>query len=202
MPTKFNYAYWIIPETTFNFFTYIYKSIPALVSGVCVNDGLLNIWVLSQNLPLFFGFLRYHLNYSYLVDLLAIDFIDPLNQIVILVLIRRSTFSSINPDSGFIVRVSSGGCHVPSIQKLYPSVTWLEREVWDLFGVYFSNHSDLRRILTDYGFSGHPFQKNFPLSGYVELRYDAASQRILLEPVELTQEYRVFDFISPWAIYT
>ncbi|MBL4721776.1 MAG: NADH-quinone oxidoreductase subunit C [Alphaproteobacteria bacterium] len=87
---------------------------------------------------------------------------------------------------------------VPSIAKIFPTAGWFEREVWDLFGVYFSNHPDLRRILTDYGFDGHPLRKDFPLTGHVEVRYDDEQQRVVYEPVELTQSFRAFDFTSPW----
>jgi NADH/F420H2 dehydrogenase subunit C len=87
---------------------------------------------------------------------------------------------------------------VESATTLFGGANWLEREIWDMFGVFFTDHPDLRRILTDYGFDGHPLRKDFPLSGYVEVRYDDESRRVLLEPVSLTQEYRYFDFISPW----
>jgi NADH-quinone oxidoreductase subunit C len=87
---------------------------------------------------------------------------------------------------------------VPSAVGLYSSAGWWEREVWDLFGIYFSDNPDLRRILTDYGFEGHPLRKDFPLTGYVELRYDEDQKRVVYEPVRLTQEFRSFDFLSPW----
>ena len=87
---------------------------------------------------------------------------------------------------------------VPSATGLYSSAGWWEREVWDLFGIYFSDNSDLRRILTDYGFEGHPLRKDFPLTGYVELRYDDDQKRVVYEPVRLKQEFRSFDFLSPW----
>jgi len=85
-----------------------------------------------------------------------------------------------------------------SCSDIFCGANWLEREIWDLYGVFFSNHPDLRRILTDYGFDGHPMRKDFPLSGYFEVRYDDDSRKVLLEPVQLTQEFRYFDFISPW----
>ncbi|RJF87466.1 NADH-quinone oxidoreductase subunit C [Oleomonas cavernae] len=87
---------------------------------------------------------------------------------------------------------------VPSATALYPTADWFEREAWDLFGIFFADHPDLRRILTDYGFEGHPLRKDFPLTGYVELRYDEEQKRVVYEPVKLTQEFRRFDFMSPW----
>lgn len=91
---------------------------------------------------------------------------------------------------------------VDSLCDVYPSANWLEREVFDLYGVYFNNHPDLRRILTDYGFEGHPLRKDFPLTGYVELRYDQDQKRCVYEPVKLTQDFRTFDFLSPWEAMT
>jgi NADH-quinone oxidoreductase subunit C len=87
---------------------------------------------------------------------------------------------------------------VPSVCGLWPCATWWEREAYDLFGITFSGQSDLRRILTDYGFVGHPLRKDFPLTGYVEVRYDEERRQVIYEPVKLTQDYRRFDFISPW----
>lgn len=87
---------------------------------------------------------------------------------------------------------------VPSIAVLYPAANWFEREVWDMYGVFFDEHPDLRRILTDYGFEGHPLRKDFPLTGHVEVRYDDEQKRVVYEPVRLTQDFRSFDFLSPW----
>jgi NADH-quinone oxidoreductase subunit C len=87
---------------------------------------------------------------------------------------------------------------VPSIIGVHPSANWFEREVFDMFGILFSGHPDLRRILTDYGFRGYPLRKDFPTTGYTEVRYDEAQKRVVYEPVRLVQEYRQFDFMSPW----
>jgi NADH-quinone oxidoreductase subunit C len=87
---------------------------------------------------------------------------------------------------------------VPSVASIYRSAGWFEREAWDLYGIFFSDHDDLRRLLTDYGFEGHPMRKDFPLTGYVEVRYDEEQKRVVYEKVKLTQEFRTFDFLSPW----
>ena len=91
---------------------------------------------------------------------------------------------------------------VSSVTSVYSAANWWEREVWDMFGIFFTNHPDLRRILTDYGFEGFPLRKEFPLTGYVEVRYDEAQKRVVCEPIELAQEFRKFDFTSPWNGFT
>ncbi len=91
---------------------------------------------------------------------------------------------------------------VPSVHTIWPVATWWEREAWDLYGIVFSGQPDLRRILTDYGFEGHPLRKDFPLTGYVEVRYDPERGQVVYEPVRLTQDFRNFDFLSPWEAMT
>ncbi len=90
---------------------------------------------------------------------------------------------------------------VPSVLSVYPGALWFEREAYDMYGIIFEGHPDLRRLLTDYGFEGHPLRKDFPLTGYVEVRYDDAQKRVVYEPVKLNQEFRQFDFLSPWDGY-
>jgi NADH-quinone oxidoreductase subunit C len=87
---------------------------------------------------------------------------------------------------------------VPSVHGIWPCATWFEREAWDMYGIVFSGQPDLRRLLTDYGFEGHPLRKDFPLTGYVEVRYDEERKAVVYEPVKLTQDFRSFDFLSPW----
>ena len=87
---------------------------------------------------------------------------------------------------------------VPSVAAVFPNADWFEREAWDMYGIFFSDHPDLRRLLTDYGFEGYPLRKDFPLTGYVEMRYDEEQKRVVYEPVKLRQDFRSWDFLRPW----
>lgn len=134
------------------------------------------------------------LKFSQLIDLTAVDYPDnPLrfNLIYVFLSIEFNTRLIVNT---FIPEDMS----VDSITSLFPCANWYEREVWDLFGISFKNHPDLRRLLTDYGFSGYPLRKDFPLSGNIEVRYDMSTKKVVYEPVKLTQDFREFDFESPW----
>ena len=134
------------------------------------------------------------LKFSQLIDLTAVDYPDnPLrfNLIYIFLSIEFNTRLIVNT---FIPEDMS----IDSITSLFPCANWYEREVWDLFGISFKNHPDLRRLLTDYGFSGYPLRKDFPLSGNIEVRYDMSTKKVVYEPVKLTQDFREFDFESPW----
>ncbi|WP_272877186.1 NADH-quinone oxidoreductase subunit C [Roseomonas marmotae] len=97
-----------------------------------------------------------------------------------------------------VIVTTDANAPVPSVSSIWPCATWYEREIWDMFGVIFDGQSDLRRILTDYGFEGHPLRKDFPLTGFVEVRYDPERQAVVYEPVKLQQDFRNFDFLSPW----
>ena len=101
-----------------------------------------------------------------------------------------------------VIVTADAATPVPSVHTIWPVATWWEREAWDLFGIVFSGLPDLRRILTDYGFEGHPLRKDFPLTGYVEMRYDEDRKAVVYEPVKLTQDFRSFDFLSPWEALT
>jgi NADH-quinone oxidoreductase subunit C len=101
-----------------------------------------------------------------------------------------------------VVVTTNAETPVASVHAIWPSATWWEREAWDLYGIIFSGQPDLRRILTDYGFEGHPLRKDFPLTGYIEVRYDEDRKAVVYEPVKLTQDFRNFDFLSPWEAIT
>ena len=132
--------------------------------------------------------------FTTLIDITAIDYPQKLKRFRLVY-----HFLSMNQNRRLRVLVSiSEGEVVPSIVGIHSSANWFEREVFDMYGIYFSGHPDLRRILTDYGFSGHPLRKDFPTTGYVEVRYDETKKQVVYEPTNLTQEYRQFDFLSPW----
>jgi NADH-quinone oxidoreductase subunit C len=106
---------------------------------------------------------------------------------------------SLRHNSRILVKVATDEATiVPSVTGVFSGANWFEREVWDMYGIPFADHPDLRRILSDYGFDGHPLRKDFPLTGYVEVRYDIEKKRVVYEPVSLPQEFRKFDFLSPW----
>ena len=134
------------------------------------------------------------LRFEQLVDLCGVDWPDREERFDV---VYNLLSVSLNQRLRVIVPASET-TPVPSVHEVWPVATWWERETWDLFGVVFSGQPDLRRILTDYGFEGHPLRKDFPLTGFVEVRYDDELKRVVYEPVRLTQEFRNFDFLSPW----
>ena len=133
-------------------------------------------------------------HFEILIDICGVDYPqrDPRFDIV---------YHLLSVSNNMRIRVKAGveeEGSILSVSALYSTAGWFERELWDLFGIYVTGHPDLRRLLTDYGFEGHPLRKDFPLTGYVELRYDDEQKRVVYEPVKLTQEFRSFDFMSPW----
>lgn len=132
--------------------------------------------------------------FKQLVDICAVDYPGRANRFEVIY-----NLLSYRHNKRLRVRVHVGeGVNVPTVTGLFRCALWLEREVWDLFGIPFEGHPDLRRLLTDYDFDGHPLRKDFPLTGFVEVRYDADQQKVVYEPVNLQQAYRTFDFESPW----
>ncbi|MCU9847128.1 NADH-quinone oxidoreductase subunit C [Defluviimonas sp. WL0024] len=158
--------------------------------------GELNVTVTVAGLVNFVEFLRADRNcrFSTLVDITAVDYPERAQRFDVVY-----HFLSMYQNARIRVRVQVREDEmVPSIIGIHPSANWFEREVYDMFGVIFTGHPDMRRILTDYGFRGHPLRKDFPTTGYTEVRYDEALKRVVYEPVKLTQDYRQFDFMSPW----
>ncbi len=158
--------------------------------------GELNVTVTLAGLVNFVEFLRADrtCRFSTLVDITAVDYPERAQRFDVVY-----HFLSMYRNARIRVRVQVREDEmVPSITGVHPSANWFEREVFDMFGILFSGHPDLRRILTDYGFRGYPLRKDFPTTGYTEVRYDEALKRVVYEPVKLTQDYRQFDFMSPW----
>jgi len=134
------------------------------------------------------------LKFNQLIDLTAVDYPNKKNRFEMVYILLSVEFNFRIIIKFFINENES----VDSITNLFPAANWYEREVWDLFGIAFNNHPDLRRLLTDYGFIGHPLRKDFPLSGNVEVKYDLNEKKVVYEPVNLTQSFREFEFESPW----
>ncbi len=133
-------------------------------------------------------------SFKLLLDVCGVDYPDRAERFEIVY-----NLLSLNHNHRVRVKVSTDDATpVPTVSAVFSTANWFEREVWDLYGVFFDNHPDLRRIMTDYGFQGHPLRKDFPLTGYVEPRYDNELKRVIYEPVKLVQEFRSFDFLSPW----
>lgn len=168
----------------------------AIIEATELSHGELVVRVRRESLPAMLSFLHDDANcqFKMLMDISGADYptraerFEVVYQLLSLQLNQRIT-----------VKVRTDGQQpIPSVVHLFPSAGWYEREAWDLYGVFFAGNPDLRRILTDYGFSGHPMRKDFPLTGFVEMRYDEVQKRVIYEPVKLPQAYRNFDYLSPW----
>tara|TARA_B100001029_G_scaffold115750_1_gene95813 strand:- start:2617 stop:3249 length:633 start_codon:yes stop_codon:yes gene_type:complete len=160
-----------------------------------VGDQLVAI-VEKEDIAKFLVFLRDDVNcqFKQLMDICGVDYPERPQRFEVV----YNLLSLVHNNRVTVKVMLDDNSSIPSVSKVFSSADWWEREIWDLFGIFFSGHPDLRRILTDYGFDGHPLRKDFPLTGYVEVRYDDAQKRVVYEPVKLTQEYRDFDFLSPW----
>ena len=169
---------------------------PDCVLGWDVAYGELNVDVALSNIVAFVEWLKTDATckFNTLVDITAVDYPERAKRFDVVY-----HFLSMYQNHRIRVRVATREEDVvPSITPVHPSANWFEREVFDMFGILFSGHPDLRRLLTDYGFRGHPLRKDFPTTGYTEVRYDEEQKRVVYEPVKLVQEYRQFDFMSPW----
>lgn len=175
---------------------YIATSLPEEVTRTSVAYGELTVWIEREAPIKTMTFLRDDQNchFKQLIDITAVDYPE-----------REARFEvvyhllSLKHNQRVRVKLpATEDSPVESVTGIYSAAGWFEREVWDLYGVFFANHPDLRRILTDYGFEGHPLRKDFPLTGFVEVRYDEDEKRVVYEPVKLTQEFRSWDFMSPW----
>lgn len=165
------------------------------VTSKTIGDDLV-IYSDAKNIDAVLTFLRddVRCQYKVLVDIAGVDYPEKEKRFEVVY-----NLLSIRYNERIRVKVSAAeGELVQTATGVFSAAGWYEREVWDMYGVYFAGHPDLRRILTDYGFSGHPQRKDFPLTGYVEVHYDAEKERIVYEPVKLDQEFRTFDFESPW----
>jgi NADH-quinone oxidoreductase subunit C len=175
---------------------YIQSRQPDAVSAATVAHGELTLQISLSGVPALVRFLKLDetCRFSSLVDITAIDHPERARRFEVV-----WHFLSMYRNHRIRLKAQVREDEmVPSITAEHPSANWFEREVFDMFGILFSGHPDLRRILTDYGFRGHPLRKDFPTTGYVEVRYDEAAKRVIYEPVTLVQEYRQFDFMSPW----
>jgi len=169
------------------------RTIPGWLTSVEISgDSEISIKIKPEFTLEFFQFIRDYSNTQtkILVDLTATDFSTHF-EIVTHVL-------SVNQQKHIRVKTPLTSDFVQSLSKLYPAAGWFEREVYDLFGILFINHKDLRAILTDYGFEGHPFRKDYPLSGFSEVQYNNTKKRVINKDLEFSQEFRSFDFVSPW----
>ena len=172
----------------------IKSALGAAVVESVVARGELTIEVTAADLVKAMAYLQGAGEFKILVDLCGVDWPQ-----------REKRFDvvyhllSLTRNARLRVKAKVGeGESIPSVISVYPAAGWFERETFDMYGVAFSDHPDMRRILTDYGFSGYPLRKDFPLTGYVELRYDDELKRVVYQPVQLVQEFRDFDFMSPW----
>ncbi len=171
-------------------------ALPQAVTAVGIGHGELTIHIRASHVVAVLGYLRNDPNcrFSQLIDITAADYPGRAERFDLI-------YHLLSVHQNQRVRVKAPiaeDAAAPSAIGLFACANWYEREVFDMFGIAFTGHPDLRRLLTDYGFEGHPLRKDFPLTGFVQVRYDDERKRVVNEPVQLTQEFRAFDFVSPW----
>ena len=172
----------------------ISESISVWLLGATEAHGEVSFRVKRDDIARVLETLRDDHAYQQLMEIAGVDYPDRAERFEVVYMLQ-----SLTKNHRVMVKCSaSEDTPVPTVTTLWPNAGWLEREVFDMYGVTFAGNPDLRRILTDYGFEGHPFRKDFPMTGYTELRYSEEEKRVVYEPVELAQEMRSFDFLSPW----
>jgi NADH-quinone oxidoreductase subunit C len=169
-------------------------ALSALIAESKIANGELTITVEPGHLLSVLGWLQWQGEFKILVDLCGVDWPQRAKRFDVV----YHLLSLVNNQRIRVKTMLGEGDAVASCARVYPAANWFEREAFDMYGIAFDEHPDLRRILTDYGFSGYPLRKDFPLTGYVELRYDEELKRVVYQPVQLVQEFRDFDFMSPW----
>ena len=180
----------------YEFLKILNTSLPSLIQKSSISKREICIYTTPESLVKLLTFLKFNTQtrYKTLIDITAVDFPDREKRFEVVYLLL-----SVSKNTRLKIKVCVDELtSLPSVVDLYPAAGWAERETWDMFGIFFKGNPDLRRILTDYGFEGYPLRKDFPLSGYVEVRYDSAKKRVVCEPLEMSQEFRLFDFSSPW----
>lgn len=183
----------ILNQLLIKYSQYLLKSCYKGIINIYIKHNIITLFIFKKYLVSICNFLKNHTNSQYktLLDIVIIDYPLREERFEVIYLLLSTTRNARLVLKTRLTALSS----IFSITNLYSVASWFEREAWDMFGIFFINNFDLRRILTDYGFEGHPFRKDFPLSGYVELRYDENQKRIISEFLEISQEYRYFDFL-------
>jgi NADH/F420H2 dehydrogenase subunit C len=181
---KFN-IFEFLELNLYNYILLLKKSINGLIIKIAKNKLKEILFFLKNN---------EYCSFKMLIDIYAIDFLQKKKRFALNYLLRSLKYNYFLTLQFFISENSS----VNSVTVLFKNSNWIEREIWDMNGIFFDSHPDLRRILTDYGFEGFPLRKDFPISGFREIRYDDSQKRIISEQIELSQEFRLFNFESPW----
>jgi NADH-quinone oxidoreductase subunit C len=176
--------------------SYVAEVHPELVASSQLEYGELTLTTVPENIIALLTFLRDDVQCGFIsvIDICGVDWPQREKRFDVV-------YHLLSPRQNQRIRIKlmvAEDESVPSATSVYMGADWFEREAWDLYGIPFAGHSDMRRLLTDYGFEGHPLRKDFPTTGFVEVRYDDSAKRVVYEPVELRQEFRDFDFLSPW----
>lgn len=181
-------------KDTYQFLFNVQNVLPVIVSQNIKDEA--SIVLSHTNLLLGLNVLKNHINYQYnlLSCISGVDLLHTTHRFAVIYDLLSVKFNSRLRVKVFLNETTAVQSSIP----FFVNANWWEREVWDMFGIYFQNHPDLRRILTDYGFEGYPLRKDFPLSGYVEVRYDHIKKRVVVDPIEFTQEFRMFQYETPW----